>query len=38
MYFASIYENRRIKSVKIILRSGEEGKGRMMEGVKLTKI
>jgi methylphosphotriester-DNA--protein-cysteine methyltransferase len=38
MYFVSIYENRRMKSVEIVLRREEGGRGRMMEGVNLTKI
>jgi hypothetical protein len=29
-YFLSIYENRRIKLIEIILRRGEEERGRMM--------
>jgi hypothetical protein len=37
MYFISIYENRRMKSVEIVLRSGEEGRGRTMEGVNPSK-
>jgi hypothetical protein len=37
MYFISIYGNRGMKPVEIVLRMGG-GKGRMMEGVNLTKI
>jgi hypothetical protein len=33
-----MYENRRMKPVKIVLRRGEERRGRMMERVNLTKI
>jgi hypothetical protein len=32
MCFVSIYENRRMKSVEIVLRTGERGRGRMIEG------
>jgi hypothetical protein len=35
MFFACTYENRRKKSFEILLGSGEEGIGRMMEGVNL---
>jgi hypothetical protein len=36
MCFVSIYENRRMKPVEIVLRSrGKEGKGRMMEEINL---
>jgi hypothetical protein len=38
MYFVFIYENRRMKLGDIVLRSGEGGKGRKMEGLNLTKI
>jgi hypothetical protein len=38
MYFVSIYENRRMKPVEIVLRREEEGRGRRMEGVNPTKI
>jgi hypothetical protein len=38
MYFLFIYENRRMKPVGIVLRSGEEERERTMEGVNLTKI
>jgi hypothetical protein len=38
MCFVFIYENRRMKPVEIVLRRGEEGRGRMMEGVNLAKI
>jgi hypothetical protein len=31
MYFASIYENRRVKPVKTVRRRGEGERGRMME-------
>jgi hypothetical protein len=31
--FASTYENRRMKPVEIVLRNGEEGRGKVMEGV-----
>jgi hypothetical protein len=34
MYFAFIYENRRMKLVEIVLRRGK-GRGRMTEGVNL---
>jgi hypothetical protein len=37
MYFVSKYENRRMNSVGIVLR-GEEGQGRMMEGINPTMI
>jgi hypothetical protein len=37
MYFLSIYENRRIKPVEIVLRRREGGRGRMMEGVNIIK-
>jgi hypothetical protein len=33
MYFVSIYENRRVKPVEIVLRRGERERGRTMEGV-----
>jgi hypothetical protein len=33
MYFVSIYENRRMKPVEIVLKKG--GRGRMMEEVNL---
>jgi hypothetical protein len=36
MYFVSIYENRRMKPVEIVLRRG--GRGRTMEGVNLRHI
>jgi hypothetical protein len=35
MYFVSIYENRRMKPVEIILRSRERKSRRRMEGVNL---
>jgi hypothetical protein len=35
MYIVFIYENRRMKLVEIVLRRGEEGGGRQMEGVNL---
>jgi hypothetical protein len=36
MHVVSIYENRRIKLVEIVLRrGGEKGRGRIMEGVSL---
>jgi hypothetical protein len=35
MYFVVIYEYRRMKPVEIVLRSGGEGRGRMMEWVNL---
>jgi hypothetical protein len=38
MYFLSIFENIRMKPIEIVLRRGEKGRGRMMEGVNLTKI
>jgi hypothetical protein len=38
MYFVFIYENRRMKPVEIVLRMGDERKGRMMERINLTKI
>jgi hypothetical protein len=38
MCFISIYENRRLKPVEIILIIGGGGKGRTMEGKNLTKI
>jgi hypothetical protein len=38
MYFVSIHANRRMKPIKIVLRSGERGRGKEMEGVNLTKI
>jgi hypothetical protein len=38
MYFVFIYENRRMKPVESVLRREEEGKGRTMEGLNLTKI
>jgi hypothetical protein len=38
MWFVYIHENRRMKPVEIVLRRGEEGRGRMMEGVNLTEI
>jgi hypothetical protein len=31
MYFISIYENRRMKPVEIVLRKGKMGKREMME-------
>jgi hypothetical protein len=31
MYFVSIYENRRMKPVEIVLRKGKMGKREMME-------
>jgi hypothetical protein len=37
MYFVSIYENRRMKPVEIVLRRGEGGRGRM-EGGNPTKV
>jgi hypothetical protein len=37
MYFVSIYENRRMKPVEIVLRR-EGGRGRTIEGVNPTKI
>jgi hypothetical protein len=33
-----LYENRTVKSIEIILRSGEEGWGKIMEGVNLINI
>jgi hypothetical protein len=33
MYFIYLYENKTIKSIGIVLRSGEGGCGRMMEEV-----
>jgi hypothetical protein len=38
MYFVTIYGNRKMKPVAIVLRRGERGRGRTMEGVKPTKI
>jgi hypothetical protein len=38
MYLVFRYENRRIKSVEIVLRREESRGGRKMEGVNLTKI
>jgi hypothetical protein len=38
MYFASIYENRRMKPVEIVVRRGERNWEKMMEEVNLTKI
>jgi hypothetical protein len=38
MYFVFIYENRRMKPFKIVLRRKGGGRGRMMEHVNLTKI
>jgi hypothetical protein len=38
MYFVSIYENRRMKLAEIVLRNGEEGSRRTMEGVNLAKM
>jgi hypothetical protein len=38
MYFAFIYENRRMKPVEIVLRRRGRGRGRMMEGVNLRTI
>jgi hypothetical protein len=38
MYFVSIYENRKMRPVEIVLRKGEEGRGKTIEGVILTKI
>jgi methylphosphotriester-DNA--protein-cysteine methyltransferase len=38
MYFVSIYKNRRMKPVEIVLRRREERRGRTMEGVNPTKI
>jgi hypothetical protein len=38
MYFAFMYENRRMKPVEIVLRRAEGGRRRMMEGVNLTTI
>jgi hypothetical protein len=38
MCFVFIYENRRMKPVAIVLRRGEVGRGRIMEGISLTKI
>jgi hypothetical protein len=38
MYFAPIYENRRMEPLEIVLRSGEGERGRMMEGVNPTKV
>jgi hypothetical protein len=35
MYFISIYENRRMKLVEIVLKIGDDGRGRMIEGVNL---
>jgi hypothetical protein len=35
MYFVFIYENRRMKPVEIVLRRGEGGRKRMMEGINL---
>jgi hypothetical protein len=38
MYFASIYENKRMKFIKIVLRRGEQRRRRTMERVNPTKI
>jgi hypothetical protein len=38
MYLVPIYENRTMKPLEIVLRSGEGGEGRTMEGRNLTKI
>jgi hypothetical protein len=38
VYFVFIYEKKRMKPVEIVLRRREDGRGRMMEGVKLIKI
>jgi hypothetical protein len=38
MYFVSIYEYRRMKPVEIVLRKEEGRRGRMTDGVNLTKI
>jgi hypothetical protein len=39
MYFVFMYENRIIKPVEVVLRSGEWGRGRTrIEGVNLIKI
>jgi hypothetical protein len=35
MYFASIYEKRRMKPVEIVLRRGKGRRGKTMEGVNL---
>jgi hypothetical protein len=35
MYFVSIYINRRMKPVEIVLRRGKRGRERMMEGANL---
>jgi hypothetical protein len=32
MYFVLIYENKRMKTVEIVLRRRDEGRGRMMGG------
>jgi hypothetical protein len=37
MYFVSIYEKRRLKSIEIILRRVERGRETMMEGENPTK-
>jgi hypothetical protein len=38
MHFVSIYENRRIKNVEIVLRRGEGGIGRTMKEVNIVSI
>jgi hypothetical protein len=38
MYFESIYENRKMKPVEIVLRRGKRERGKMMEEVNPTKI
>jgi hypothetical protein len=38
MCFLSTYENRRMKSVEIVLRRKAGGRGRMMEGINPTRI
>jgi hypothetical protein len=38
MYFVSICENRRMRSIEIVLRRGEEKRGRTMERVNPTEI
>jgi hypothetical protein len=37
-YFVSTHKTRRMKSIEIFLRRGEERRGRMMEGVDPRKI
>jgi hypothetical protein len=38
MYFVFIHENRRMKPVEIVLRRGEEERGKIMKGVDPAKI